>query len=198
MRFGKALVVKPVRIPNKQLMWKCKCDCGAEFNSLSRPFLIGKRTGCPTCGRKKYHDFWSGVDKKTKKLCWPWKRAISNQGYGTLSLNRKPFGAHRMAWILTNGPIPEGMFVCHHCDNPPCCNPSHLFIGTHSDNMADRQSKRRYLTRFNGHRMAKLVGKKYYEFKKRILAGERPCAISSQFLITHSTAYRIAKKISTK
>jgi len=51
--------------------------------------------------------------------------------------------AHRVAWILSRGPIPGGMLVCHHCDNPPCCNPDHLFIGTHADNIRDRTQKNR-------------------------------------------------------
>jgi hypothetical protein len=65
-------------------------------------------------------------------------------GYGTIRLSRRDVGAHRVAWTLTNGPIPAGLVVCHRCDNPPCCNPEHMFIGTQRDNLADMFAKGRW------------------------------------------------------
>ena len=69
--------------------------------------------------------------------CWEWPGAREKSGYGSLSHGGKKKKAHRMAWELVNGPIPEGKLVCHRCDNPPCCPPDHLFIGTQRDNLHD-------------------------------------------------------------
>lgn len=84
--------------------------------------------------------FWSKV--LIKNGCWEWPR-LSNTGYGGLRVNGKFILAHRFAWMLTFGPIPDGKLVCHHCDNPPCCNPEHLFLGTKLDNYKDMESKGR-------------------------------------------------------
>lgn len=76
--------------------------------------------------------------------CWPWTRGKNNAlGYGRFRLGGKLLLAPRVAWAEENGPIPEGIFICHRCDNPSCCNPAHLFPGTHADNMADRDRKGR-------------------------------------------------------
>jgi hypothetical protein len=75
--------------------------------------------------------------------CWNWNRSKDYKGYGQLSVNGKPRRAHRISFVLTKGEIPSGMFVCHSCDNPPCINPVHLFLGTCLDNMRDCVRKKR-------------------------------------------------------
>lgn len=87
--------------------------------------------------------FWSKVDKRGPDECWPWTAGKLHFGHGAFTVKRRPIAAHRMSWMITNGPIPDGMCVLHHCDNPSCCNPSHLFIGTKTDNNKDRDSKNR-------------------------------------------------------
>lgn len=85
--------------------------------------------------------FWAKVDKTAS--CWLWTGATS-RGYGSLADgNGSAIRAHRMSWVMANGPIPEGMHVLHRCDTPPCVNPDHLFLGTDATNVADRVAKGR-------------------------------------------------------
>jgi|ERR1041385_1929703 len=88
--------------------------------------------------------FWTKVEKTP--TCWIWTGAQDRHGYGYFHFGKRneAVKAYRMAYELAVGPIPEGMHVLHRCDNPPCVNPAHLFIGTHRDNMQDSWRKDRY------------------------------------------------------
>ena len=87
--------------------------------------------------------FWGHVDKKSETECWVWKKALCQRGYGKFQVGRKETKAHRLALVASGFEIPEGMFSCHKCDNPPCCNPNHLFIGSPADNQRDMANKGR-------------------------------------------------------
>ena len=78
-----------------------------------------------------------------RDACVEWSGGRNQQGYGLLQVNRRRYVAHRWAWEQAHGPIPEGMHVLHRCDNPPCYNVDHLFLGTHQDNMTDMTTKGR-------------------------------------------------------
>ncbi len=86
--------------------------------------------------------FWARIEKTDG--CWLW-RGGGLRGYGIFSSRRlgRHGYAHRFAWEFTHGPIPDGLRVLHRCDNPPCCNPAHLFLGTQADNVADMWAKGR-------------------------------------------------------
>jgi hypothetical protein len=91
--------------------------------------------------------FWSKVDKRGPDECWNWT-STERGGYGRLWSVDRHVSAHRYSWELVNGPIPKvdshhGMCVCHHCDNPGCVNPAHLFLSDMAGNCADRDAKGR-------------------------------------------------------
>lgn len=86
--------------------------------------------------------FWAKVQKT--ETCWLWTAGATTKGYGYFCPTRpNKVYAHRYSWELVNGAIPTGLLVCHTCDNPPCVNPSHLFLGTVRDNAIDMSLKGR-------------------------------------------------------
>lgn len=135
----------------------CKClNCDKPFKEYRSRIALGRGKHCSRkCSnetdrkRPLGERFWEKVDKSAgPDGCWLFCGASLEKGYGAFNMRingkDRAIGAHRIAWELANGPQPDGMCVLHSCDNPPCCNPSHLFLGTVLDNNADMKAKGRH------------------------------------------------------
>jgi len=94
------------------------------------------------CGVKQ-PEFWSLVNKKSEMECWPWLGAVNQWGYGRFRHEGFYAMAHRVAYELTYFRVIKGLIAMHTCDNPICCNPNHIVLGTHADNQADKFKKNR-------------------------------------------------------
>jgi len=129
--------------------------------------------------------------RKTKK-CWIWNGAKTSKGYGRFKIKGKLKLSHRISYLIRYGMFDENMFICHKCDNPRCVKPSHLFLGTRSDNMIDCYEKGRlYIGKGNflkGHKdSAILTDRKVIKIKKMIQSGEKLISISKKFKIKYQT-----------
>lgn len=132
--------------------------------------------------RKTEADFWAQTDRQAGG-CWIWTGFTKN-GYGRVGFANKRWRAHRLAWVLTHGPIQDGMLVCHSCDRPACINPEHLFLGTPKDNMDDMNAKGR--GRFPGAPL-KISDQQVSEIKTLYAAGGvTQRALASEFNIDQS------------
>jgi len=132
----------------------CACDCGNSLPSYdsrgrSKQWLRGHAPKRPRKLQPVWERFWRFVNQTPEWTdgCWEWIGSLRSTGYGQLYFKGKPAAAHRVSYILNNGPIPLGMFVCHTCDNPRCVRPDHLWLGTAADNTHDMDVKGRAVRR---------------------------------------------------
>lgn len=116
--------------------------------------------------------FWGKVE--IADGCWEWKRCLSSAGYGKIGVDGGSVYAHRLSWEMANGEIPDGASVLHHCDNPPCVRPDHLFLGSKKDNTGDAIRKGRFVNppikRGVSNHNAKLTDQFVVEIRKSTLS----------------------------
>lgn len=156
-RYGHLVVLRLVSylVDKEKTVWLCRCDCGREIKTYGSN--LGRSTRSCGCSKKDGHvhrrtsaaDFWNALVRQPTG-CWELHKDVTRpgeNGYARARFNTRRVLGHRLAWELTNGPIPVGMQVCHRCDNRRCCNPAHLFLGTARDNSLDCLSKERLIRR---------------------------------------------------
>ena len=144
--------------------------------------------------------FWQSVDRSGgPNACWPFlKKTRNKQGYGRMQWGDKLESAHRIAWSLANGePIPNDDDVLHICDNPPCCNPDHLFLGDHDDNMADMVAKGRSSRKVGERNGRALVSEEMAREIKRRYQTEKisQAALGAEHGITQSAVSAIVRGV---
>lgn len=148
--------------------------------------------------------FWRHVDKRSSEECWNWQGWIQKLpggrggGYGKFTPNHtKSYLPHRFAWILAHGQIPEGLLVCHKCDNRACCNPAHLFLGTHRDNSQDSVKKGRWLSGERSPR-AKLTDSQVAEIRRRYTRSRGVGALAKEFNISLQYVWNLVHRSSRR
>ena len=157
------------------------CDhCGEPMETYPKAIARGHgkfcSLACTTAARRVplADRFWTRVEKSGD--CWPWNGRLNHAGYGEIDSGGhsrnggRPLLAHRVSWELHYGSIPSGLHVLHQCDNPPCCNPAHLFLGTNTDNVRDKVEKAR---QHRGERspLSKLTEQQVMDIRARYATG---------------------------
>lgn len=172
-RFTKLVAVEKAGTNEKgERFWLCQCDCGKTKEVTGSALVAGKIKSCGQCGYMS--QVTAKFNRETKAVpaeirfhrmyavnpqtgCWEWKRALDKMGYGLIHVGPVMEKASRYSWRIHFGEIPpgegyHGTCVCHHCDNPACVNPSHLFLGSMQDNIDDMMAKGRNRTCRDGKR----------------------------------------------
>lgn len=135
-------------------------------------------------------DFFLKIKIDNETGCWEWQGYKNPQGYGNIRQGGKNWLTHRWAFTQAYGDIPDGMAVCHQCDNPPCCNPLHLWLGSLAENNRDMKVKRRS-TSGERNAQAKLSTMQVLEIKELLNSGETQRSIAEKYGVSRSLVGQI-------
>ncbi len=195
-------------------MWGHAENPGARHH-YARPVSAPQTPQEPTSTRKRprtpedeLRRFWRAV--AVAGGCWEWHGHRNRQGYGRMKRDGRRVAAHRVSWEVHFGPIPDGMLVCHRCDNPPCVRPDHLFLGTVSDNNHDMIAKGRdargdrsgsrlhpeRLARGETHPRAKLSSEAVRVIRAAAAAGAHKTTLARRFGVSDTSIGRVLTRAS--
>lgn len=169
------------------------------------PDLIEKMALPNYANTPTWSRFWAKVKIGAPNDCWEWQASKNHGGYGHFLFNGRSERAHRVCHIITKGSIPDGMFVCHHCDNPACVNPRHLYAGTPSDNVQDALKRGRHVSpprnessvnyrRGERSHLAKLQPDDIITIRKRFDKGEDSPTIAKDYGVHYSNIWLIGRR----
>lgn len=203
----------------KLRQWECACVCGKQSMHLDCVLKTGRAQSCGCkkgelisgkllgrpgnpgtrrhVPRKAKNDELKRFEEKYEVVpesgCWLWMRCLSPSGYGMFRAYGNYMNAHRASYIMFRGPIPPGMHVCHRCDVKCCVNPSHLFLGTHADNMADVAKKgKATAVRGTKNGQHKLNEDQVLEIRRQFATGSFSMAyIARTFNVSRSTIWSV-------
>jgi len=179
----------------KMSIYKRYCDyCGEHYEGRGRQFCSRQCSARARGGDPKMR-FWNHVQIMDLLGCWAWKASKNRHGQGRISWNGRGQNASRVVWEIAYGEIPDGLCVCHHCDNPGCVNPIHLFLATHAENMADRDAKGRQ-ARGEKNAQSKLTERQVLEIRELCKAGGLHREIGKAYGVSKFAIGKISQRIS--
>lgn len=171
----------------------CRCQCGVEKLVYKLNLTRGLSRGCTACrGLTLLQKFEEKCVKSNG--CWEWHGTKTKAGYGQMQIDKQRVYAHRVSYRLFHGVEPGDFRVCHHCDNPSCVNPGHLFLGTDADNVHDMDKKGRRVRigqPGQAHPNAKLTDQQVALMRRKFKDGSTREELAAEFGVTAGNVWRI-------